>query len=172
MPPIRIIATHPIDNAMMRFNIFLLLGSCCGLRLHTAPSARRLRAGSPRAGGYILYEVLVAMIIFIIGLLGLLGMQARLTAEQTNAKFRADAADLAADVIGRMWSDLPNLAAYNGCTATLCTEWQTKVSNSLPSGLGTVKVTGSDVDIEVTWTGQGGASHIYKTATTILPGAT
>jgi type IV pilus assembly protein PilV len=117
-------------------------------------------------------EVLVALLLFLFGVLGLVGLQSAMTRAQTDSKIRADAAYLAQELIGRMWSDLTNFATYNGsgcASAPRCLEWQNKVSNSLPGGTGAVAVdaTTGNVAVTITWTMPGGDSHQYVTATTL-----
>jgi len=127
--------------------------------------------------GIALIEVLVALLIFMLGVLGLVGLQTSMTRAQTESKARADAATLANEVIGRMWTDLDNLAAYNGSSCAgqaRCSEWQDKVAGGLPGGTGAVGVdTGTgDVTITITWTMPGGASHKYVTSTTVAKAST
>ncbi|MDM0075142.1 pilus assembly protein PilV [Variovorax sp. J2P1-59] len=119
-----------------------------------------------------LIEVLVAMLIFMLGVLGLIGMQGSLTRSQTESKMRADAAYLASEVIGRMWTDINNLTGYAGddsCSAAGCTEWRSKVTQMLPGGGAAIAVdeaTG-DVSVTVTWALPNGDTHKYVTQTTI-----
>ena len=63
--------------------------------------------------GFMLLEVLVALLIFSIGVLGIVGLQASMTKAQTGSKFRADAAFLAQRLVGGMWSDRSGLNNYN-----------------------------------------------------------
>jgi len=143
-----------------------------------------MRANSPtRSGrrpairrhidGVVLIEVMVAMLIFMFGILGLVGLQASLTRAQTDAKVRADAAYLANEMIGQLWSDLSNLANYNGATCAstpACKDWQDRVAGSLPGGNGslTVDTTLGDVQITVSWKGPDGQTHSFVTNTTIV----
>ncbi|MCR8957670.1 pilus assembly protein PilV [Variovorax sp. S2] len=129
-----------------------------------------------RSQGIALIEVLVALLIFMLGVLGLVGLQASMTRAQTDSKVRADAAYLASELNGRMWSDLTNLAGYNGagCAAQArCSEWQSKVRSSLPSGSGAVTVNASSGDVAVTisWTMPNGETHQYVTHTTVSKAA-
>jgi type IV pilus assembly protein PilV len=134
--------------------------------------ARRQTAASRRVRGVVLIEVLVAMLIFMLGVIGLVGLQGAMTRAQTESKIRADAAFLASDVVGRMWSDLANMATYSGtgcASQTRCKEWQTKVAGSLPRGTGavTVDATTGDVEVTVNWTMPNGDAHQYVTHTTV-----
>src|SRR6478609_3833018 len=93
------------------------------------------RSSVTRAGaesGFALIEVMVGLLLFSIGILGLVGVQGAMTQSQTAAKFRADAAFLASEAIGTMWTDRANLNAYvtspgTPCTATRCAAWVAKV---------------------------------------------
>ena len=120
----------------------------------------------------MLIEVLVALLIFMLGVLGLVGLQGSMTRAQTESKLRADATYLASEVVGRMWSDLNNLASYHGSScASLdrCKEWQSKVASGLPGGSGTITldVPTGDVTVEIDWTLPSGETHKYVTSTTV-----
>lgn len=126
--------------------------------------------------GIALIEVLVALLIFMLGVLGLVGLQASMTRAQTDSKVRADATYLASELNGRMWSDLANLASYDGtgcASQARCSEWQRKVSSSLPGGTGAVTVNASSGDVAVTisWTMPNGETHQYVTHTTVSKAA-
>jgi len=136
------------------------------------PAPRRhARTAAPQRGVALL-EVLVALLIFMVGVLGLVGLETAMVRTQTETKMRADAAALANELIGRMWTDLDNLSAYNGAACasqTRCTEWQAKVAQALPAGNGSVvydAVTGN-VAVSIGWTLPGGESHRYQTHTTV-----
>ncbi len=113
----------------------------------------------------------MAILIFMLGVLGLIGLQGTMTRTQTDAKLRADAANLASEVIGRMWVDIANLSSYEGtttCVAASCLEWRTKVASLLPSGAAAIDVDGNgDVAVTVSWTMPGGETHKYVTRSTI-----
>ena len=61
--------------------------------------------------GFMLLEVLVAILIFALGVLGLVGLQANAVAQSGQAKYRADATLLSNDLIGRMWVSDRSFAA-------------------------------------------------------------
>lgn len=69
------------------------------------PLARRCRGAG-------LLEALIALLIFSIGLLGLLGLQASALGASRDAQYRAEAAVLAQEIIGIMWTDRANLMQY------------------------------------------------------------
>jgi len=139
------------------------------------PVRLRRQNGAPsrsNAKGMVMLEVLVALVIFMLGILGFIGMQTTLTKVQTDADLRANAAYLANEVIGRMWSDISNLNAYAGteeCSAASCTEWRTKLQQVLPSGTAaiTVDATTGNVSIKIGWTLPGGSTHQYETQSNV-----
>lgn len=139
---------------------------------------RTLRRAPRRAGGFVLLEALVAILLFVLGVMGILGLQASMTRSQTESSLRSEAAYLAQELIGLMWADIPNLTGFaiasGSCTATACQRWLEKAKTALPSGSATVAIaaladgsTGSDVDITVTWTMPGGEARRYMTRSTI-----
>lgn len=124
-------------------------------------------------GGFAILEALVSMLVFALGILGLIGLQGTMTREQTASKVRADAAYLASELIGTMWTDIPNLTQYATASCAgyaRCADWRNKVRVSLPSGSFNVEVNAAngDVTVSVFWTMPGGDEHQYITATTIV----
>ncbi|UUX96545.1 prepilin-type N-terminal cleavage/methylation domain-containing protein [Aquabacterium sp. J223] len=118
--------------------------------------------------GFALIEVLVGLLILAVGVLGLVGTQASMVQAQGAAKYRGDAAYLAAELVGLMWSDLGNLSQYAGdgatpCTATRCLDWARKVASTLPQGQAEVTVNSGTVVITIRWTPPGDAAHAYTT---------
>lgn len=107
------------------------------------PPARCSRTASPR--GIVLIEALVGIMIFAFGLLGMVGLQAAMTQAQTASRYRADASNLANELLGKMWSDTPaNLPSYaTGQCASYghCADWLAKVQAALPAGGATITVT-------------------------------
>ena len=89
----------------------------------------------PTGSGFMLIEVLVALLIFAIGVLGLVGLQAIAIQQSTLARSRSDAALLADDLIGRMWVSDHAALSQNFSSATGGTpylEWQSQVNAALP----------------------------------------
>jgi type IV pilus assembly protein PilV len=119
-----------------------------------------------------LLEALVGLLIFSFGILGLVGLQASMTRAQTMSQFHALASGLASDLIGRMWSDLPNRVQYDSSNCAAydpCSNWESKVAKALPGGQPDVSVSDDGtVTITLTWTppGEGTASR-YVTATAV-----
>jgi type IV pilus assembly protein PilV len=58
--------------------------------------------------GVALLEALIALLIFSLGILGLVGLQSLSIKNSTDAKYRADAAFLANQIISQIWADLPS----------------------------------------------------------------
>lgn len=132
-----------------------------------------LQSQASRAGGFVLLEALVAMLVFALGILGLVGMQASMTREQTTAKVRSDAAYLTEEVIGMMWGDIAHLSSYataNCASYTRCNDWANKVLATLPSAQYSVVVTTltGDVTVTLSWTMPNGDQHKYTSMTTIV----
>jgi type IV pilus assembly protein PilV len=63
-------------------------------------------ARSPgRQSGYMLFEAMVALMIFTVGVLGIMGMVVVATQNNTDAKYRIEASLLVNELIGQMWAD-------------------------------------------------------------------
>lgn len=141
-----------------------------------------------RETGATLIESLVAILIFSFGLLGLVGLQAASIKNTADAKYRADAAFLANQIIGEMWADDPaNLAGYahNPAGAVICaptaaasgnanvTSWTGNISSTLPGAASTsqqIVVNASGlVTVTVCWRPAAGAnSNYFTTAAQII----
>ena len=63
--------------------------------------------------GVMLLEALIAILIFSLGILAIIGLQAQSIRNSSEAKYRADASFLANQLIGYMWTDPANFAAYS-----------------------------------------------------------
>jgi len=144
----------------------------------SSPGSRRSRRG------FALIEVLVGMLIFAFGVLGLMGLQASMTKATTGNKFRADASNMANELLGMMWSDaatnLPKYASAQCSGYSRCQEWTKKLADSLPQGTATVTTTdksgaGSlsvvmEVQIDIAWTPPGGeTTHHFRTLARVEP---
>ncbi|HEY8034538.1 MAG TPA: type IV pilus modification protein PilV [Methylobacter sp.] len=123
--------------------------------------------------GFTLIEVLIAMLVLAIGLLGLAGLQATSLKNNQSAYNRSQATQLAYDLADRMRANIAGKANYtailpssatakaNCLTTTGCTpadmaendlfEWNSAVSNNLPSGIGTIAVVANMFTIRITW---------------------
>lgn len=103
-----------------------------------------------RQQGSVLLEALIAVLIFSMGIIALMGLQAVSIKNSVDAKYRADAAYLANQIIGQMWVDRSNLDAYahypagancapTGAASALAnvTNWLTQTTAALPGATGT-----------------------------------
>lgn len=103
----------------------------------TAHSTRSTRR---QQGGVMLLEALIAILIFSIGILGVVGLQATAVKQSTDARYRSEAAHLAEQLIGTMWTSNREVTVlqtqFNTCTdAATCpgyANWLTKVRAVLP----------------------------------------
>jgi type IV pilus assembly protein PilV len=99
-----------------------------------ATYAKRIRTG--QKGGYLL-EALVAILIFAFGILGLVGVVAGSIRATNDARYRAEAANLASAVVGEMWATAAaDLDAQFGSGGAKLTAWQDQVASLLPSASG------------------------------------
>lgn len=128
---------------------------------------RRRRAEA----GFAMLEALIGILIFSFGILGVVGLQASMTKAQTQSRYRANAAALAGDLVGTMWSDLTNLSQYDSSNCDSyepCRTWAEKVAAVLPGGAPAVVVNGTSVTVTLSWTIPGEAVQArYVTATAI-----
>ncbi|MGZ8174784.1 MULTISPECIES: type IV pilus modification protein PilV [Methylobacter] len=123
--------------------------------------------------GFTLIEVLIAMLVLAVGLLGLAGLQATSLKNNQSAYNRSQATQLAYDLADRIRANVAGKANYtavlpssatakeNCLTTTGCSpadlaendlfEWNSAVSNNLPSGIGTIATAGNMFTITITW---------------------
>lgn len=95
--------------------------------------------------GVMLIEALIAILIFTIGILGVIGLQAAAVQQSTDAKNRSEAAYMADQLMGRMWSGnraVANLQAnydMNTCGSTCAgtASWFTTLQATLPGVVAT-----------------------------------
>lgn len=121
--------------------------------------------------GFVMLEALVAAVIFSIGVLGLISLQASMTQSQTLGKFRGDAIYLADEMVGLLWSDLPNVTRYTTANCAgypRCNDWLNKVGRALPAAAPAVAASGATFTIRIAWTTQS-ATQNYTTSTAIQP---
>ena len=143
-------------------------------------------------GGIAMVEAMVAIVVFSIGVLGIVGMQARSTQMMTDSVFRAQAAQLATELISEMWTSDPSRRQQqysSGAAGPRYVQWQARFSggsNGLPGTSGnppvvtvnttqlplpTVPVTNftvTDVTITVFWQRSGGTVNRYTTSARIM----
>jgi type IV pilus assembly protein PilV len=133
----------------------------------------RGRGPAAGSGGFALIEALIAILIFSIAVLGLVGLQVSMSRAQTGAKFRADAAFLANDLIGTMWADAANRSAYlnaNCANHPACLSWEGRLQAALPGSSHKIEPDpdASEVtNITITWQVPNEGQHQFVTSTTI-----
>ena len=95
------------------------------------PHARKPHA---RQRGSFLLEALIAALIVAFGILGLVGLQARAIQNVDDAQYRSEAAFLANDLLGRMWTaNQANLQAdFETGAGVPYTDFKTLVQARLP----------------------------------------
>ena len=88
--------------------------------------------------GSALLEALIAILIFSFGVLGLIGILAASVRATNDARYRAEAANLANALIGDMWATAANeLDPQFGTGGPKLVAWQNYVATQLPSASGT-----------------------------------
>ena len=88
-----------------------------------------------KQGGALLLEALIAILLFSVGILAIVGLQAMAVDSVSEAKYRTDASFLANQIIGEMWVNRANLAAYNyagGPPPPVLQNWVAQVNATLP----------------------------------------
>jgi len=147
------------------------------MKMSARPHARNAAA---RQRGSFLLEALIASLIVAFGILGLVGLQARAIQNVDDAQYRSEAAFLANDLLGRMWTwDQATLPAdFATGAGTPYTDFRTLVRRRLPGAAATdptVTVTprfgdpsmGYEVVITIFWQPPGDVQHNYLTAATV-----
>ena len=88
-------------------------------------------------GGSALLEAMIAILIFSFGVLGLIGILAASVRATNDARYRAEAANLANAVIGDMWATAPaDLGPQFGPGGPRLVAWQSQVATLLPTADG------------------------------------
>jgi type IV pilus assembly protein PilV len=121
--------------------------------------------------GVMLLEALIGILIFSLGVLALVGMQALAVKVATESRERAEASNLASQLIGEMWINRANLANYeytagSGAVPAELTNWVAQVQAALPNAnvylpsvsIGTptmAGVNGNEVIITIRWQAPG-----------------
>lgn len=116
--------------------------------------------------GFLLLEVLIAVLIFSIGVIGMVMLQAVSSANSTNSEDRTTAAVLAGDLISELWS------ANSANAPPDYAAWRARVTASLRDGQGTLATVGNSGTITIQWSPQARAeaqSAQYITQVTITP---
>jgi type IV pilus assembly protein PilV len=90
-----------------------------------------------RQRGSYLLDGLIALLIFAFGVLGLIGMIGGSIRASNDARYRAEAINLANAMVGDMWTTLPSaLDTQFGVGGAKLTAWQTQAASLLPSATG------------------------------------
>lgn len=148
---------------------------------HPSTASRAPRGSTRRAlRGSFLLEALIAVFIIAMAILGLIGLMSRSMQNVDEAKYRGEAAALAATLIGNMWVSDRALAAlqakFESATAGPgYTEFKTLVLQRLPNAtdpvvtiVGGATAQASDVTITMTWSPPGEATaRQYQTFATV-----
>jgi type IV pilus assembly protein PilV len=113
----------------------------------------------------VLLEALIAVMIFSFAVLGIIGLQAAMVKNTSEAKYRAEAAHIAQQKIGEMWS-------HPTANEMLVDIGTTQIAD-LPNGSRTVKLTTppSQYTVRVTWQEPGSPQHNFTTIATINNGS-
>lgn len=114
-----------------------------------SPGAQR------RQAGFLLLEVVVALLLFSLGIGGMLRLQARASQLALAAEDRGRASSLANELVATMWAQ-----RTLNVNATDLATWTTKVGNmgagGLPNGVGAVTLDNATTPqlatITITWT--------------------
>jgi type IV pilus assembly protein PilV len=84
----------------------------------------------------MLLEALIGILIFSLGILAMVGLQAMSIKLASDSRDRAEASNLASQLVGEMWVNRTALATYvysgTGTAPAALTNWVTQVNSSLP----------------------------------------
>ncbi len=124
--------------------------------------------------GVVLIEGLIAILIFSIAVLGLVGLQVSMSRAQSSAKYRIDASNLAADLVGTIWADSGKRTSYDtaGCPShPPCQAWANRLKAALPSASYDIIFDSGTGDFNITlrWSVPNEGAHQFVTSTTINP---
>ena len=115
--------------------------------------------------GVVILEALIAILIFSFAVLGIVGLQASMVKNTSEAKHRSEAAHIAQQKIGEMWS--------HPTANEMLVDIGTTPIAILPNGSRTVALTTppSQYTITVTWQEPGSPQHRFTTIATINNGS-
>jgi len=86
--------------------------------------------------GVMLLEALIGILIFSLGILAMVGMQVMGIKLASDSRDRAEASNLASQLVGEMWLNRTALASYqyagSGTPPAALTNWVARVDASLP----------------------------------------
>jgi len=115
-----------------------------------------------RQRGVMLLEALIGLMIFSIGILAMIGMQAAAFSAAADAKYRADAAAYANDILSRIWVGVDRTSDANTIASLARFQYNITTNNNCDFQGGAVDATNTSL---TTWVSA-------VTATTGLLGAT
>jgi type IV pilus assembly protein PilV len=114
--------------------------------------------------GFLLLEVLIAILVFSLGILAIVGLQATMVKNSTDARFRAIASQVAEQRIAQQWA----------APAVRINDTDTDISNVLPSGTRTIVwgagANQNQLTVTVTWQQPGGDQHQFTTVAYVAGG--
>ena len=113
----------------------------------------RFEVGKGEQSGFMLLEVLIAVLVFSLGILAIVGLQATMIKNANDGRYRAIAAQVAEQRIAQRWAN-PGVDL---------TENDTDISAILPSGSRSVVQAGNQVRVTVTWQQPGNDIHQFTT---------
>lgn len=138
---------------------------------------------NPNQRGSFLLEALIAILIVALGVVGLIGLQTRAMQDTDESQYRSEAAYLAGDVIGRMWTanqaTLETQFETNANSGSEYDNFKTIVQARLPGAAlqdpeitvtprGATPSFGYDVLVTIYWQPPSAAwRHRYDTAATV-----
>jgi type IV pilus assembly protein PilV len=112
--------------------------------------------------GVVLIEALIAVLIFSFAVLGIVGLQAAMIKNTGDAKYRADASNIAQQRIAAMWTDPANMGTY--------VQSNIDVSTLIPNGFLSVSQPDAALPlytVTVTWQQPGADLHNFTTIASI-----
>lgn len=117
--------------------------------------------------GFLLIEVMVAILIFSIGILAVVGLQATMIKNSTDARYRAIASQVAEQRIALMWANPAQAAAG----IFLEQEPGTDISQILPGGRRVVsQPVANQFLVTVRWQQPGQDLHTFSTIAYVVGG--
>jgi type IV pilus assembly protein PilV len=116
------------------------------------------------AKGVSLVEVLISLVLLAIGLLGTASLMSASLKNTNTAYYRSQATFLADDILDRMRANAAVASQYaindsaitsatppNSMAAFDCNELIATLAAEIPGGIGTVRITGDVVTVEISW---------------------
>lgn len=117
--------------------------------------------------GFALLEVLISVLLFSIGILGIVGIVGTSMRVSNDARYRAEAVNLADSIVADIWNTAPaQLDSQFGSTGPKLAAWRTKTAELLPA------TSGTSLQLDITQPGLSLQSRsIVITVSWQLPGA-